>query len=67
MGVRAVLQIPPESHMRAFIRQQVDGVEVYLPKGLLVSAPAVLLRVQGFWKLSWLRVEGIATPDSCGL
>lgn len=62
-----MLQAPPDSHLRSFTRQQVDGVEVYLPKGLILSAPAVLLRVQGFWKLSWLRVGGIAQPEACGI
>jgi hypothetical protein len=53
--------------LRSFTRQQIEGVEVYLPKGLILSAPAVLLRVQGFWKLSWLRVGGIAYPEACGI
>jgi hypothetical protein len=53
--------------MPSFIRQQIEGVEVYLPKGLVLSAPAVLLRVQGFWKMSWLRVGGIAYPEACGM
>lgn len=62
-----MLQPPPEGHLRYFTRQQVDGVEVYLPKGLVLSAPAVLLRVQGFWRLSWLRVGGVAHPEACAV
>lgn len=62
-----MLQAPPEGHLRSFTRQQLDEVEVYLPKGLVLAAPALLLRVQGFWKLSWLRVGGVAHPEACGM
>lgn len=62
-----MLQAPPDSHLQGFSQQQLDGVVVYLPKGLVLDAPALLLRAQGFWKFKWLTVQGVATPAACGV
>lgn len=51
----------------AFQRHQVNGVEVFLPHGLLLAAPALTIDLGGFWRLRWLRVHGAAMPQGCAM
>ena len=48
-------------------RHQVDGVEVYLPHNLMLNAPALTFSLGGFWRLRWLKVEGVALAAACSI
>lgn len=62
-----MLPAPPDSHLKSFTQHNLDGVRVYLPRGLILDAPALLLRAQGFWKFRWLTIQGVAAPAACGI
>ncbi|MBI4797425.1 MAG: hypothetical protein HY794_01535 [Desulfarculus sp.] len=51
----------------AFGRHQVDGVEVFLPPGLVVVGPALVIRLAGFWRFRRLAVEGVGGASSCAI
>jgi hypothetical protein len=52
---------PPEERRRpAYILEEVDGVKVYFPRGLILQGPGMRIKLGGFWKLRWLKVDGIA-------
>ena len=52
---------------RAYRRHEVEGVEVFLPPGLMVVGPALVIRLAGFWRFRRLLVEGAGGPPSCAL
>ena len=56
------LQEPDRKRRRFFHRHQVEGVEVFTAPGLMVAGPALRIKLGGFWKMRWLKVEGVATP-----
>lgn len=58
---------PPQGAARAFQRHRVDGLEVFLPPGLMVVGPALVIRLAGFWRFRRLVVEGVASPSSCAI
>lgn len=62
-----MLQSPPDGHARSFTQQSLDGVSVFLPRGLILDAPALMLRAQGVWRFKWLTVQGAAIPAACGI
>lgn len=48
-----------------FQRHLVDGLEVFLPLGLMLASPALTIALGGFWKFRWLKVHGAAIPHGC--
>jgi len=38
----------------------VDGVELFLHRGLMLSGPKLYVSLGGFWRLRWLKVDGVA-------
>ncbi len=61
------LQAPSGKTAKLYRRHEVEGLEVYLPPGLLLTAPALTIRLGGFWKFRWLKVEGVGAPSACAL
>ncbi len=57
---------PPEGNGRRYYRYEEDGLTVFVPAGMLVMGPAIRLRLAGFWKFRWLRVEGVAPVPGLG-
>ncbi|MBI5523882.1 MAG: hypothetical protein HY910_14740 [Desulfarculus sp.] len=51
--------------MGSYEHHHLEGVDIYLHPGLVLSAPALTLRCLGFWRFSWLRVEGVVPPQAC--
>ena len=52
---------------KLYSRHQVEGVDVFLPPGLMLIAPALTIRLSGFWKFRWLKVEGVGMPQACAM
>ena len=49
----------------SYFRHELDGVEIYTSRGLMVAAPALTISLGGFWKLRWLKVAGAAAAAAC--
>lgn len=58
---------PPEGSGKSYQLHRLEGLEVFLPPGLIVSGPALVIRLAGFWRFRRLVVEGVANPSSCAL
>jgi len=59
-----VPQAPPEPQRGLYNIHQLNGISIYLPPSLLLNGPALLIGLAGFWRLRWLRVEGVAPAAS---
>jgi hypothetical protein len=45
----------------------VQGIELYLHRNLMVTAAKLTVRLGGFWRWRWLKVEGVAPLAACAL
>ncbi len=50
---------------KTFRRHEVDGVEVFLPPGLVLAGPALVIGLGGFWRWRWLTLDGVGQPFAC--
>jgi len=53
---------PPEKIIKAYLRQEVDGVSVYYRPGLVLNQRAMQLTLGGFWRFRWLNLAGVGAP-----
>jgi hypothetical protein len=56
----------PQGRMaKTYRSQEVDGVEVFLPPGLVLVGPALVIGLGGFWRWRWLVLDGVGQPFAC--
>ena len=65
MGVRTAPHDPPPDQRSQFHLYQVDGLEIYLHKGLALMSSQVRIDLGGFWRFKWLKVGGLAPMAAC--
>ena len=53
-------EVPKKLESQMFQKYEIEGIEVYLPRTLLLNGPAVKIGLGGFWKMRWLKVDGVA-------
>jgi hypothetical protein len=65
--VRYALTSPDPAARGSFNLHQVDGVQIFLHQGVVQRDREVRLDLGGFWRLRWLRIQGLAPLAACAL
>ncbi|MFW6297785.1 MAG: hypothetical protein ACOC03_04705 [Desulfosalsimonas sp.] len=61
-AVREVgVSLEPPKRPENFRYERVDGFDIYVARELRITGP-VIIKKQGFWKLSWLCADGLQIP-----
>lgn len=58
-------QQPPEEFRQNYDRYQVEGLDIYVQQGAVMTGPAVIVGLAGFWKFKWLTAVGVGTMSAC--